>query len=127
MQAAPRYDDVVADVKRFLNERIEACLAAGITRNNIVVDPGFGFGKTLEHNLCLLRNLDEIAGLGFPVLVGTSRKSMLGQILDKGVDERLYGGLALAVVARQNGAAIIRVHDVAPTVDALTVLEAVSG
>jgi len=127
MQAAPRYDDVVADVKRFLNERIEACLAAGITRNNIVVDPGFGFGKTLEHNLCLLRNLGEIVGLGFPVLVGMSRKSMLGQILDKGVDERLYGGLALAVVARQNGAAIIRVHDVAPTVDALTVLEAVSG
>jgi len=127
MQEAPTYNDVVVDVQQFLNERIDACLTAGIAETNIIVDPGFGFGKTLEHNLSLLRNLDEIAGLGFPVLVGMSRKSMLGQILDKGVDQRLYGSLALAVLARQNGAAIIRVHDVAPTVDTLTVLEAVSG
>jgi dihydropteroate synthase len=127
MQDAPEYADVVDDVCQFLQNRIDACLAAGISRARVIVDPGFGFGKTLAHNLALLRNLDRIAALGYPVLAGLSRKSMLGQILDRPVDKRLYGGLAMAILARQKGAAIIRVHDVAETVDALRVLAAVSA
>jgi dihydropteroate synthase len=127
MQDAPEYEDVVDDVCQFLQKRIDACLAAGIARTRVIVDPGFGFGKTLAHNLALLRNLDRIAALGYPVLAGLSRKSMLGQILDRPVDKRLYGGLAMAILARQKGAAIIRVHDVAETVDALRVLDAVSA
>lgn len=127
MQDAPEYEDVVDDVCLFLQNRIDACLAAGISRTRVIVDPGFGFGKTLAHNLALLRNLDRIAALGYPVLAGLSRKSMLGQILDRPVDKRLYGGLAMAILARQKGAAIIRVHDVAETVDALRVLNAVSA
>lgn len=127
MQDAPEYEDVVDDVCQFLQNRIDACLAAGISRARVIVDPGFGFGKTLAHNLALLRNLDRIAALGYPVLAGLSRKSMLGQILDRPVDKRLYGGLAMAILARQKGAAIIRVHDVAETVDALRVLAAVSA
>lgn len=127
MQEAPSYVDVVTDVVEFLENRIGACLAAGIRSAALIVDPGFGFGKTLAHNVTLLRNLDRIVGLGYPVLVGLSRKSMIGQILDHAVDDRLVGGLTLAVLARQNGASIIRTHDVAQTVDALRVLQAVSG
>lgn len=124
MQREPVYADVVVEVTAFLRDRAQACLEAGLPSSDIIVDPGFGFGKTLAHNLQLLRNLDTIAALDFPVLVGISRKSMIGQILDRPVDDRLYGGLALAIVARQKGAAIVRTHDVAPTVDALRVLDA---
>jgi dihydropteroate synthase len=123
MQSAPEYKDVIAEVVRFLRDRVDACLAAGIATEDIILDPGFGFGKTLEHNLQLLRSLAEIVDLGFPVLVGISRKSMIGQILDRPTDQRLYGGLAMALLARQRGAAIIRTHDVGATVDALKVLE----
>jgi len=126
MQDAPSYADVVRDVGQFLQERADACLTAGITAARLIVDPGFGFGKTLAHNLTLLRNLDRIVALGYPVLVGLSRKSMIGQILDRPVNERLYAGLALAILARQKGASIVRVHDVAQTVDALGILKAVS-
>jgi dihydropteroate synthase len=126
MQRAPEYGDIVDDVARFLEQRASACLEAGVEPRNIVVDPGFGFGKTLAHNLQLLRGLRRIADIGYPVLVGVSRKSMIGQILDRDVDQRLYGGLALALLARQNGTAVIRTHDVGPTVDVLNVMEAVT-
>lgn len=126
MQAAPRYGDVTTDVSAFLRERMDACIAAGIAPAQLIVDPGFGFGKTLEQNLQLLRNLDKIATLGAPVLVGVSRKSMLGQLLGKPAGERIHGSVALGMLARQKGASILRVHDVAPTVDALSVLDAVS-
>ncbi len=125
MQAAPRYGDVVADVRGFLSDRIDACVGAGIGRDRLIVDPGFGFGKSLGHNLELLRRLDEIASLGVPVLVGISRKSMLGLLTGRDVSGRLAAGLAAALLAAGLGAAILRVHDVAATVDALRVLEAV--
>lgn len=125
MQDAPYYDDVVAEVSRFLSERIDACLVAGITKDRILIDPGFGFGKTLTHNLALLARLPELAALKVPVLVGLSRKSILGQLLNRGVDERLPGSLALALAAVERGAAIIRVHDVAATKDVLRVHSAV--
>ena len=124
MQLEPRYEDVCTDVERFLLDRAEACMKAGVERKNIVLDPGFGFGKKLEHNLALLRGLDRLASHGYPVLAGLSRKSMLGQITGREVEGRLAGSLALALLAAQQGAAIIRVHDVAETVDALKVLEA---
>ena len=127
MQDAPEYGDVVSEVCTFLQQRVDACLAAGIETGQLIVDPGFGFGKTLAHNLSLLRNLDRIVALGRPVMVGLSRKSMLGKILDRSVENRLSGGLTMAVVARQKGASIVRVHDVAETVDAMRVLEAISG
>lgn len=126
MQDAPRYEEVTADVIAFLRERMAACIAAGIEPACLIVDPGIGFGKTLEQNLQLLRNLDKIAALGAPVLVGVSRKSMLGQLLGKPVGDRIYGSVALGLLARQKGASILRVHDVAPTVDALRVLDAFS-
>ena len=125
MQVNPAYEDVVAEVRGFLQRRTQACLDAGISHNRIILDPGFGFGKTLAHNLALLRRLPEIEALGFPVLVGMSRKSMIAQLLNRAVDERLAGSLALAMLAAQQGAAIIRVHDVAATVDVLKVVSAV--
>ena len=125
MQDHPIYDDVVAEVHAFLRARIEAAEHAGIERSRIVIDPGFGFGKNVEHNLMLLGHLDEIAALGVPVLVGLSRKSTLGKITGRATDERLYAGLAAALIAVQNGARIVRVHDVAATRDALAVLNAV--
>jgi len=115
MQRKPHYRDVVTEVKDFLRERIDAALAAGVRQENIVVDPGFGFGKTIEHNLVLLKFLPELRRLGVPVLVGLSRKRMIGTILDKPVDQRLYGSLALAVMAAMLGADMLRVHDVAAT------------
>jgi dihydropteroate synthase len=127
MQEAPRYDDVVADVIGFLHQRISTCQAAGVTKERILVDPGFGFGKTLAHNLALLARLPELAVLGVPILVGLSRKSMLGQLLNRGVDERLPGSLALALAAAERGAAIIRVHDVAATKDVLSVYHAIKN
>jgi dihydropteroate synthase len=124
MQAAPRYGDVVVEVREFLRRRVEACLAAGIARERLAIDPGFGFGKSLEHNLALLAGLPAIAGDGLPVLAGLSRKRMVGALTGRGEGERLAGSLAAAAVAAINGARIIRAHDVRETVDALAVLAA---
>ncbi len=124
MQQAPRYADVLADVRGFLHERVARAEAAGIDRSRIVIDPGFGFGKTLEHNLALLRGLAAIAADGLPVLAGLSRKRMVAELTgDPGAD-RLAGSIALAVLAAQNGARIVRAHDVGPTVAALRVIAA---
>ncbi len=127
MQQAPRYDDVVAEVLAFLEERIAACEAAGIPREDIILDPGFGFGKTLDHNLALFRALPRFAATGLPVLVGVSRKSMIGQVLEVPVEERLAGSLALASLAVWLGAAIVRSHDVRETVHAVKMTAAVRG
>lgn len=127
MQAHPVYKDVVAEVKDFLLARTKSCLAAGIAAENIILDPGFGFGKTLEHNLTLLAHLAELRTEGYPLLVGLSRKSMLATLLKRDVHERLPGSLALALAAAARGAAIIRVHDVAATVDALKVMSAINA
>jgi dihydropteroate synthase len=126
MQAKPVYTDVVAEVNAFLLERVQVCVDAGIAHNRIILDPGFGFGKTLAHNLALLKALPEMGDLGYPLLVGMSRKSMIAQLLDRPVDERLPGSLALAMLAAERGAAIIRVHDVAATADVLKVFNAVT-
>lgn len=127
MQKAPNYQDVIAEVSDFLNNRIAACAAAGITKERILIDPGFGFGKTLTHNLALLARLSEFADFGLPIVVGLSRKSMLGQLLNREVSERLPGSLALALAAVARGANIIRVHDVSATKDVLTVVEAINN
>lgn len=124
MQHEPYYHDVVNEVKTFLVERVNACTIAGIAREQLIIDPGFGFGKTLSHNLLLLQHLHAFAELDLPILVGTSRKSMLGQLLDKPVEQRVAGGLALTTIALQQGAQIIRTHDVAETVDVLRVTQA---
>ena len=125
MQAAPDYADVVADVRTFLVARARACAAAGIARERIAIDPGFGFGKTLAHNLILLRSIGTFAATGYPVVAGLSRKSSLGEITGRGVDERLPASLAAALAAVARGASIVRVHDVRATVDALKVWRAV--
>lgn len=127
MQQQPHYNSVVAEVQAFLLARVEACLEAGIERNKIIIDPGFGFGKTLDHNLQLLEALAQLKELGLPLLVGMSRKSMIGAILNNETGERLYGGLALAAIAVTQGANIIRTHDVGPTSDAVAVAYAVSA
>jgi dihydropteroate synthase len=124
MQADPRYGDLVAEVRDFLRERAEACRAAGVAKDRLVIDPGIGFGKRLEHNLALLARLPALVALGWPVLVGVSRKSMLGALLGRAVDERVAGGVAMATAAVLSGASIVRTHDVAPTVDAIKVAEA---
>lgn len=125
MQDQPQYRDVVTDVRDFLAARVEVCVAAGIPRARLVIDPGFGFGKTLEHNLALLRGLRALTALGLPVLAGLSRKSMIGKALGLPVEQRLHASVALALAAVQNGARIVRVHDVGPTVEALRMFEAV--
>lgn len=125
MQDNPEYDDVVAEVHRFLAERIFACEMSGIDRRRLVVDPGFGFGKTLQHNLRLLAELGRFADLGVPLLAGLSRKSMIGALTGRSVGERLHGSVAAALIAAQHGALILRVHDVAATRDALAVWEGV--
>lgn len=125
MQKSPHYSDVIVEVSNFLRERASACHALGIPSERIILDPGFGFGKTLAHNLALLKRLPELSALGYPLLVGMSRKSMVAQLLGRPVDERLAGSLALAMLAAERGVAIIRVHDVAATVDVLKVLAAV--
>ncbi|MFV0597777.1 dihydropteroate synthase [Shewanella sp.] len=124
MQTAPEYQDVVADVSEFLNERIQACLEAGISRERLLIDPGFGFGKTLEHNYELLAKLESFEQFELPILIGLSRKSMIGNLLARPTSERLAGSLAGAMIAAQKGAHIIRVHDVPETVDMLKVLQA---
>jgi dihydropteroate synthase len=125
MQRDPRYDDVVSDVKAFLEERVAAAVAAGVAEERISVDPGIGFGKTLEHNLTLLRRLDEIVALGRPVVVGTSRKSFLGRITGRDdPHQRVMGTVATNVLAYERGARVFRVHDVSATRDALAVAAA---
>jgi len=126
MQENPRYDDVVADVRLFLEQRLAACEASSIPRHRLLIDPGFGFGKTLTHNLQLLGGLNRLTDLGAPVLVGLSRKSMLGAITGRDVRDRVAASLIAAVLAVQRGATIVRVHDVAETADALGVLRAVA-
>ena len=125
MQRSPGYVDVVKEVKAYLQERVQKCLAAGISADRILLDPGFCFGKTLEHNLELLRRLEELRLEGLPLLVGLSRKSIVGTLTGRSVADRIHGSVALAVVAALNGASIIRAHDVAATVDALKIVSAV--
>lgn len=127
MQDAPAYDDVVREVGDFLLERMRACSEAGIPEERIVLDPGFGFAKSLQHNLVLFRHLAELGRLGRPLLVGVSRKSMIGQVLGRDVDQRLYGSLGLAALAVSKGACILRVHDVAETVDVIRMIAAVEA
>ena len=127
MQSAPSYDNVVAEVAAFLDERVQACIDAGIDESLVVVDPGFGFGKTRDHNVSLLANLRQCRVRGRPLLAGISRKSTLGDLTGRAVDERMPASVAAAVIAVLNGADIIRAHDVGPTVDALKVAQAVIG
>jgi dihydropteroate synthase len=127
MQEDPHYDDVVSDVRRFLAEQIFACEMSGIDKKKIIVDPGFGFGKTLEHNLALLRALDQFAALGVPLMVGLSRKAMIGTLTGRATDQRAVGSAVAAMIAVQKGVMIVRVHDVAETRDALAVWEAVAS
>jgi dihydropteroate synthase len=127
MQVEPHYDDVMAEVKTFLRERIAAAEAAGIARDRILIDPGFGFGKTLGHNLALLRRLHELTDLGVPVLAGLSHKSMLGAMTGRAADDRVAASVAAALLAVLRGATVVRVHDVAARVDALRVWGAVEG
>lgn len=124
MQQEPTYGDVVAEVSDFLMRRVNACIEAGMASSNIIIDPGFGFGKNLAHNLALFRALPELCAMGLPVMVGLSRKRMVGLITDRDVGERVYGSVALALLAAQKGASIIRVHDVGATVDVLKILAA---
>ncbi len=125
MQVNPTYKDVVVEVRDFLSARRQACLDVGIHEKKILIDPGFGFGKTLEHNLELLRNLSELKSVGAPVLVGLSRKSMIGKAIGLPVDKRLHASVALAILAVRNGADVIRLHDVAATREAVRMVEAV--
>lgn len=124
MQQAPMYDDLIAEIHNFLRQRIADCEHAGIILERICLDPGFGFGKTLAHNYTLLREMSQFLSLGLPLLAGMSRKSMIGVVVDRRVEGRLAGSLAAAVLAAVQGARIIRVHDVAETVDALKVVQA---
>ncbi len=126
MQQNPQYQNVVQDIKEFFRSRIKAAISAGIKKEHILIDPGFGFGKSLQHNLSLLKHLADFSELGLPVLVGMSRKSMIGLVTGKEVTQRLAGSIAVATIAALNGAQIIRVHDVAATVDALKMVEAVT-
>jgi dihydropteroate synthase len=125
MQQAPQYGDPVAEIKSYLAARLAACEQAGIARARLLIDPGFGFGKTLQHNLALLAGLQQFAALGVPLLVGISRKSMLGSLTGRDLEQRLAGSVAAAVLAVERGARIIRAHDVAATLDALAVTQAV--
>lgn len=127
MQDNPVYRDVVGEVRGFLLERAQRCLDAGVESERLILDPGFGFGKTLVHNITLLERLDVLAGLGWPVLVGLSRKSMIGTLTGQPQDQRLAGSIAAAVIAVMRGARIVRTHDVQATVDALKVVDALRG
>lgn len=126
MQQNPEYDDVVEEVADFLNQRIFACTMAGIPKEHIILDVGFGFGKTVQHNYQLLKHLNAFVASGYPVLAGLSRKSMIGNVVNKPVDQRVVGSIAGALLAVQNGAKIVRVHDVAETADALKVWQAMN-
>ncbi len=121
MQESPNYQNVIAEVKQFLKQRIDALVQCGIEKELISIDPGFGFGKTVTHNFQLLKHLAEFKSLGAPILAGLSRKSMLGAVTDKPVEQRLYSSIAAATIAADNGAQILRVHDVGPTLDAIKI------
>jgi dihydropteroate synthase len=125
MQDRPEYADVLDDVSDFFAERVLACEASGIAKERLILDPGFGFGKTVEHNLRLMNNISQLHAFGLPLLIGTSRKSMLGAVLNREVDQRLAGGLATVVMSVMQGAAIVRVHDVKETADAVKMTRAV--
>jgi dihydropteroate synthase len=127
MQSEPHYKDVVAEVGEFLDQRVTACIQAGIDRDRICLDPGIGFGKRPEHNLALMARLESLTGRGFPVLVGVSRKSLIGIITGRPVDQRLAGSIAFAALMVASGAAILRAHDVAATVDAIKVARALQA
>ena len=127
MQRAPHYHDVVAEVSAFLEERVRACTAAGIERERLALDPGFGFGKSTAHNLQLLQRLEKLARLGLPLVVGLSRKSLLAALTGRGQEGRLAGSIALAALAVARGARIVRAHDVAASVDAVRVASALRG
>ncbi|WP_369959989.1 dihydropteroate synthase [Pseudomonas benzenivorans] len=127
MQQSPSYADILCEVRGFLAERLAACATAGIAAERVILDPGFGFAKTLEHNLSLFKRLESLHELGRPLLVGVSRKSMIGRVLGHEVGERLYGSLALAALAVAKGAHIVRVHDVAETVDVVRMIAAVEA
>jgi dihydropteroate synthase len=127
MQQNPCYDDVVKDVMLFLQQRISICRKAGISEDQIIVDPGFGFGKSIEHNYQMLAHLEEFHKLNVPVLAGMSRKSMIGNLLQRTIDQRLAGNIAVATVAAQKGAQIIRVHDVKETVDAVKIINMINA
>lgn len=127
MQDDPRYPDILQEVRGFLEDRIAACASVGIAREKIIIDPGFGFAKNQAHNLNLFRQMERLLDMGFPLLVGVSRKSMVGRALGREVDGRLYGSLALAALAVSKGASIIRVHDVAETADVVRMIHAVES
>jgi len=124
MQLNPHYDDVVADVLKFMQQRTEQCLASGIKKENLIWDPGFGFGKSVQHNYRLLQQLSVFCEQGYPVLAGISRKSMIGAVLDKTVEQRTVGSVVAALIAAMKGACILRVHDVGETADALKIWQA---
>ena len=126
MQDEPQYGDVVSDIISFFKQRIEACETVGISSEQIIIDPGFGFGKTVQHNFNILNRLIELQSLGLPVLAGLSRKSMIAGIIDKPIDQRQSASVALAILARQGGANFIRVHDVVETKDALSMVTAMN-
>ena len=123
MQRQPTYTDVVSDVHAWLMRRVDACLVAGFTANQLLLDPGFGFGKTLEHNVALFRDLVRLVQTGYPVLVGVSRKTMIGEITGRPIEQRITGSAMAAAIAASYGAAILRVHDVAETRDAVIMMQ----
>ncbi len=127
MQIAPHYDDVTSEVKAFLKDRLEAAESCGVSRENIILDPGIGFGKTLEHNLALLNNLGSLSELGRPLLIGVSRKSFIGKVLKLEAPDRLEGTIAASVVSMLRGASLLRVHDIQPVKRAVAVAEAILG
>ncbi len=127
MQQDPSYRDVVVEVRQFLQQQMKLAIGAGISPDQIILDPGFGFGKNLEHNLALLRRLDELGELGAPVMAGTSRKSLIGRVLGVSAEERLYGTLATVAVAIERGAVMVRVHDVRPALETARMMAAIQG
>ena len=127
MQENPVYDDLMSEIKDFLEERINFCLRAGKNRESLIIDPGFGFGKTLRHNILLLKNIEQLKYLKVPICVGISRKSFIGKITNKTINERLYGSLGATLIALQNGANIIRTHDVGPTTDIINLYNSLNN
>ena len=127
MQENPVYDDLITEIKSFLEERINYCLRAGKNRESLIIDPGFGFGKTLRHNILLLKNIEQLKYLKVPICVGISRKSFIGKITNKTINERLYGSLGATLIALQNGANIIRTHDVGPTTDIINLYNSLNN
>ena len=127
MQENPVYDDLMTEIKDFLEERINFCLRAGKNRESLIIDPGFGFGKTLRHNILLLKNIEQLKYLKVPICVGISRKSFIGKITNKTINERLYGSLGATLIALQNGANIIRTHDVGPTTDIINLYNSLNN